>query len=146
MTEEQRKKKNEYYATYKAKNKDKILARSRKYYWDHKEKDSAYHKLYRKNNKTKYLLAIRRCKLKKDYGITLEEYNNLLKKQNGVCAICGKPPKKENTLLCIDHNHSTKEIRGLLCHNCNLVLGLVYDNKIILENIINYLITGAGTN
>lgn len=59
--------------------------------------------------------------LKRNYGITLEEYNGLLKKQNGGCAICGAKPKTRS--LNVDHNHKTMWVRGLLCHLCNRALG-----------------------
>src|SRR3990167_45534 len=53
------------------------------------------------------------------YGIciTLQEYEERLKKQQGVCAICGSPPKRKN--LAVDHDHTTGRVRGLLCLRCN---------------------------
>lgn len=48
----------------------------------------------------------------------IEEYNRRLEKQGGVCAICGRPPKPDRR-LCVDHNHGTKIVRGLLCQTCN---------------------------
>ena len=59
--------------------------------------------------------------LKKHYNLTLIEYDKLLKRQNGVCAICGAKPKTRS--LNVDHNHLTKVNRGLLCHLCNRALG-----------------------
>jgi len=47
-------------------------------------------------------------------------YDELLAQQNGVCAICGHPPKTKR--LNIDHDHKTMEVRGLLCHKCNRAL------------------------
>jgi len=78
---------------------------------------SCYYKsLYFKNP-----LRDRNTFLKRRYGITLEKYNELLKKQNGGCAICGAKPKTRS--LNVDHNHITKQVRGLLCHLCNRALG-----------------------
>jgi Recombination endonuclease VII len=54
------------------------------------------------------------------YGLTLEQYDEILASQNGVCAICEQPPGKYR--LCVDHNHATKARRGLLCHRCNTAL------------------------
>lgn len=54
---------------------------------------------------------------KKKYGIGLEEYNKMLKEQNGLCALCEKPPK--NTPLHVEHNHRTGKIRALCCFFCN---------------------------
>jgi hypothetical protein len=77
----------------------------------------------------------RKCNLKKLYGLTLEEYEELCQKQEGRCAICGgvmNPP-------CVDHNHKTGENRGLLCVRCNFVLGEVKENPKLLEAMIKYL-------
>lgn len=76
------------------------------------------------------------------YGLCLEEYNKLLEKQGGCCAICNKHSSEFKKPLYIDHNHKTKEIRGLLCHNCNVVLGMVGDDIDILSKSIEYLKSG----
>lgn len=55
------------------------------------------------------------------YGITLEQYEQMLTAQNGVCAICGRIPTGRS--LHVDHNHKTGEVRGLLCHSCNFAIG-----------------------
>lgn len=62
----------------------------------------------------------------KQYGLTLEEYEDYF--DNASCGICGI---KEN--LCLDHNHSTGEIRGVLCKNCNSGLGYLQDNIELLS-------------
>lgn len=76
--------------------------------------------------------------LKKSFGISLLEYKEMLKKQKGCCAICGSFPEKRR--LSVDHNHITNEIRGLLCHSCNVALGHFEDNIDILKRAIIYLI------
>jgi len=85
----------------------------------------------------------RQNEYKRCYGILLDEYEDMLKYQNGVCAICKQhETAKQNgktKMLCVDHDHKTGKVRGLLCTKCNKVLGLVDDNKIILENMIDYL-------
>ena len=68
----------------------------------------------------------------------IEDYELLLLKQHGVCAICGLPPKK-NRRFHRDHNHITLSKRGLLCHKCNVGLGHFNDNKALLEKAIKYL-------
>lgn len=65
----------------------------------------------------------RKYALKSTYGITEEQYLQLLAEQNGGCAICGKPPGKRQ--LAVDHCHKTGVIRGLLCGRCNLGLGFI---------------------
>ena len=64
------------------------------------------------------------------YGISVEQYNELLKHHNGVCAICKQPEYVKSTSagnpvkrLAVDHDHNTGQVRGLLCHSCNVMLG-----------------------
>lgn len=78
-----------------------------------------YYKIYGKSPKGKKIA--RKAHLKSKFNITLEQYDKMLEKQNGVCAICGKPPIHRK--LAIDHNHKTGKIRGLLCIRCNPMLG-----------------------
>jgi hypothetical protein len=63
------------------------------------------------------------------YGITQQDYKNMLEEQNHKCGICGIDEKHaENARLCVDHNHKTNVIRGLLCKKCNQAIGLLQDN------------------
>lgn len=75
------------------------------------------------------------------YKITLEEYDRLLHDQNGQCAICGsEDPKREgDKRLLVDHDHSTGEVRGLLCHDCNMGIGRFNDDPELLMAAIRYL-------
>jgi len=82
----------------------------------------------------------RRAHLKRMFGITLEHYNEILEKQNGVCSICGMPETgNRNSFLSVDHCHDSNEIRGLLCNTCNRGLGLMKDDINVLEKAIEYL-------
>lgn len=72
------------------------------------------------------------------YGISLEEYVEILDDQNGVCKICGSPPS-ENFALSVDHNHETGEVRGLLCGSCNFMLGHAKDKPELLRKAAQYL-------
>ena len=65
--------------------------------------------------------ASRNAQYKCRYGITIDEYNKMLQVQNGRCAICGELPS--NKRLCIDHDHNTGAVRGLLCIGCNVAIG-----------------------
>lgn len=58
----------------------------------------------------------------KVYGITLAEYNDKVKAQKGLCAICHGPPQGKQPLV-VDHDHATGEVRDLLCALCNRLLG-----------------------
>jgi RNase P subunit RPR2 len=70
------------------------------------------------------------------YGLTEGEYQDLVLFQNNICAICNKP---NNKTLNIDHDHKTGKVRGLLCHYCNIGLGLFKDDIDVLNKAINYL-------
>jgi len=87
----------------------------------------------------------RRHILKKQFGLTEHDYDQLLKIQSGVCAICKLPetgvsgPKRTPRVLAVDHSHTTGKVRGLLCHFCNSALGLFHDNVELLATAITYL-------
>lgn len=85
---------------------------------------------------------IRSQNLSKNYGITLEQYEEMLTFQGGVCAICGDPPSGTNSRtdnLHVDHCHQTGRVRGLLCHMCNRGLGSMRDNPRLLRKGAEYL-------
>ena len=78
------------------------------------------------------------------FGINSVDYGIMLKKQNGVCAICNKPEQAKHQngkirQLAVDQCHKTNRIRGLLCTNCNNGLGQFQDNVFLLQNAISYL-------
>ena len=87
--------------------------------------------------------AKRRSNYRQRYKITIEEYDELFAKQNGVCAICERPENltKDGKLhmLAVDHNHETRKVRGLLCMNCNTRLGY-FESKNLLTRMVSYLI------
>lgn len=77
--------------------------------------------------------------LKRKFGITLLQYEELLELQNGVCAICQQPDGM-GWSLAVDHDHTTGQVRGLLCGRCNYrLLGSVNDDIQLLERAIAYL-------
>ncbi len=81
--------------------------------------------------------------LKYYYGISVEEYDALLARQNGKCAICREKP--EGQTLCVDHCHATGKIRGLLCRSCNVGLGNFRDDPRLLRAAIAYLEAALAT-
>lgn len=98
-------------------------------------------------NKEKYLERNRKKswekRLKYTYGITPEEYYDILNKQNKSCAICGSDGTGKTWTssrpLVVDHCHESKKIRGLLCDNCNILIGHSKENIQTLEKAIIYL-------
>jgi hypothetical protein len=115
-----------------------------KYYKKNKHKKNRQVKEYRRKHQTWYAREQLK-KTAKKYGLTLEEYDQILEDQNGVCAICGKPETELNRYgsinrLSIDHDHDTDKIRGLLCRRCNRVLGSIETNIELIPQMIAYLI------
>ena len=113
----------------------------KKWYNKNKERVLEAGKRHYQNNKDSY----REGEYKRKFGITLDDFNILYKKQNGVCAICEKPEtaKAANSnqvrQLSVDHCHKTGKIRGLLCSSCNLIIGRLGDNEESLRKLINYM-------
>ena len=82
---------------------------------------------------------VREWGIVKRYGITLKQYNEMLVKQNYLCAICDKHQSESHKGLHVDHCHDTDKIRGLLCSSCNLAIGQLKHNITILTKAIKYL-------
>lgn len=104
-----------------------------------------FKELKRESHRKEYAIRkstgkIRIQNMKNKYGLSLDDYDKLLIKQNGVCAICKhKETKKGIDFLPVDHNHKTGKVRGLLCNACNWGIGHLKDDIEILENAIKYL-------
>ena len=103
-------------------------------------------KKWRGENKERYSKYRRKSLRKTRYGVSSADYDEMFKRQKGLCAICGL---KEKTIrggkllpIGIDHNHQTNKVRGLLCQSCNRAIGLLkVDNFGILnlQMAIEYL-------
>lgn len=78
----------------------------------------------------------RHHRLRKDYGINGEDYDAMLAEQDGACAICGA---ESQASLDVDHDHDTGRVRGLLCRQCNVMLGFARDNATILRRAASYV-------
>jgi hypothetical protein len=105
-----------------------------------KDKVKEYKKKYR--SKPDYPHVVRCERLKRNYGITHEQYEKLLENQEGRCAICRTTEpggNRHSSHFHVDHDHQTGEIRGLLCCECNRGLGILGDNLENLERVISYL-------
>lgn len=79
----------------------------------------------------------RKRNLKSNYGMTRLQYEEMLRNQSGVCAICGGNGGERE--MAVDHSHDTGKIRGLLCSKCNVMLGMARDDINTLECAIRYL-------
>jgi hypothetical protein len=100
-------------------NRHKVIARVQQWREDNRERYLTYQREYKQSRPEQE----REGYLRRTFGITLADYEALLDSQSGLCAICGRSPKAKAPLH-VDHNHSTGEIRGLLCVRCNNALGL----------------------
>ncbi|MFE2969933.1 endonuclease domain-containing protein [Streptomyces sp. NPDC059340] len=80
-------------------------------------------------------LTQRRAWLKHKYGISLEEYDAMLRAQNGACAICGQPCSTGRQLA-VDHDHMTGVVRALLCLNCNRNVGQFENQRQTMEHYL----------
>jgi hypothetical protein len=103
-------------------------------YWDNGEIKQKYNR----ERYHKYEHLYRDSVYKRHFGITLKDYEDMLFKQNGVCAICLKECKTGQRLA-VDHCHTTGKVRGLLCMECNRGLGAFKDNVVVLTTAIKYL-------
>lgn len=81
------------------------------------------------------------------YGLTIDQYHQMLEDQNYSCRICGLSETTYRKRLSVDHDHNCcptdkscgKCVRGLLCHHCNMGLGAIKDDKVLLQKMISYL-------
>jgi len=99
-------------------------------------RESEKKKIYHLNNRK----VAHGWHLKSKYGITLVDYQKMLDLQNGKCAICGSDkPKGNYRHFAVDHNHTTGELRGLLCTQCNTGIGLLQDSPDLLLKAAEYI-------
>lgn len=129
----------EYSEFYKSKNTKSGLGSWCKPCYSSKHKE--------RSNDESYTDGRKEYRLINYYGLTQQQYNELLVGQGGGCAMCGKSPEENGRALAVDHDHSCcpgkktcgKCVRGLLCSNHNAMLGYANDDTNILRRAINYL-------
>lgn len=117
---------------WKQKNREKIAAGNRAYYLQNKEKCNSSNRKWKKANPDKWAIYQRRCKLRKNYGLSQSDYDKLLASQGGHCRFCEATEK-----LCVDHDHNCcsgekscgKCVRFLLCTRHNVALGKLENEK-----------------
>jgi hypothetical protein len=119
---------------YYLKNKDRINAKNKEYQEKNKDRISKQRKEFYKKNSDR----LKEIKMMRVYGIGMEDFARLLNNQNNACAVC----KTKNPIgngFCVDHDHKTGVIRGILCPGCNTAIGLMRDDPQILQSAISYL-------
>jgi len=129
-------------------NKDKILEQQKQYRLKNKNKIKEgrmgsyikYEKKYYIKNKDKIISKSRERILLKKYNLTPTMLSKMIENQNNKCSICNRNFTGVSPLIpCVDHNHVTNKVRGVLCLNCNTALGSFNDDIINLNNAISYL-------
>jgi len=123
----------QYQKNRKAKDPERVRAQGRKaeqkWWWAHPERARE---------------LVRAQHLRRQYGLSAEEYDTILAEQEGVCAICGEAETRscrgKVSALAVDHDHATGEIRGPLCTRCNLMVGLLERDPLeLIEKARQYL-------
>ena len=98
--------------------------------------------IYREKNREKIRAQYRSVSLKyrlKKLGLTVDEYADILIGQKGCCAICGISDTEYKQGFDLDHNHKTGKVRGLLCNQCNFLVGLSRESFLIINKLKQYL-------
>lgn len=90
-----------------------------------------------RENPDKFRRNMRRSVLKRKYGLTEDDYSQILIAQNGRCPIC--QADLAETSVAVDHCHKTGRVRGILCHRCNRTIGLFADDPSRLRAAVAYL-------
>ena len=121
-----------YNKQYYKRNREKHIEYQRQYHIDNPNARSTYNKQNRENIWAK--------KIMKQYGLSVDRFNEIFESQDSKCCICGSiDPGRKGTRWLVDHCHNTNRVRGILCHRCNTALGLVSDSIETLNNMIKYL-------
>jgi hypothetical protein len=126
-----------YYQTHK----DLCNARSVAWKEANREKTREYARSTRAKWGKEIVSEKRRQQNLKQYGLTIESYNEMVINQGGVCKICLLAPTGRKKNLCVDHCHVTGKVRGLLCDSCNRAIGLLGDDTNLLAKAIEYLLS-----
>jgi hypothetical protein len=135
-----------YNRIYRQTHQDEILSYQKIYKQNHREQAINYQKIYRRTHpekisayQTNYRLVhpeiMAAIRMLSKYHLTRFEFDNILKSQSGLCAICNEKLTKPH----IDHDHKTGKVRGLLCGNCNRAIGMLKDDYRLAINAANYL-------
>ena len=112
------------------------IARVKRWQQANPDRVNVYHRARRAEPATKK--AERSGYLKRKYGITVEQYDELLASQGGRCAICRREPRPDISLH-LDHDHESGQLRGILCFRCNNALGDFDDDPTLLQAALGYL-------
>lgn len=119
-------------------NRDREIARVRAW----QKANPGRVKAWRQKNRDRLNKQLRKIHLRNKFGLTVEEYADILEAQGGVCALCKAPPTPGISLH-VDHDHGTGEIRGLLCVRCNNAIGLLREDPDLMQRAARYVTADA---
>jgi hypothetical protein len=119
-------------------NPEKRREYQRKWYEDNLDSHREYNREYRLRTRDRDRPKKKAGELRRQYGLTMEEYKQMLHEQGGGCAICGAVPP-EDKWLHVDHCHESGAVRGLLCSPCNTSLGGFRDRADLLRKAATYI-------
>ena len=129
-----------YSKAYYRQNREKAIANARRNALANKEKVRERQKRWRDANKAKRKTSNAKWQLKKLYGLTPEQRDQMFEAQGRVCKCCGSDDPKAINGWHVDHCHSTGLVRGILCQQCNIMLGCAADNPLTLLKGAEYLL------
>jgi hypothetical protein len=139
----------EYARQYRAANREKIRENSKRYWQKNKARCAAANLKYRSENQDRvkelnqlWWAANKDRLVAEKYGLTLEEYQQMLDATEGKCPICSVElvfEGKSAARACVDHDHATGKIRGIVCSRCNLLIGKAKDDAALLMRAAEYL-------
>lgn len=124
----------EYQAEYYKQNKEKRLAQNKLWHDANRPRALSTKKEWYLKNKDRHKAQVENKRLQRTYGITAIQLEAMKALQKNKCATCLHVGK-----LHVDHNHTTKAVRQLLCHSCNVSLGLLKENLQTLKSMILYI-------
>lgn len=125
------------------KRKKVYAERSHRTYMKNREKRYVQARSWQQANKARASEIWHDAHLRREYGITLDDYRQMLAMQNFGCAICGAGPSPKRRLS-VDHDHKTGKVRGLLCGKCNSGLGFFKENVGIVDSLKRYVLAHSG--
>jgi len=143
--ERARETKRKWYARHREKEQKRNRERMRKRYAADPELHRQRSREWRKSNPEKAKRLSRNGTLKHRYGVTSEWYDTAFKKRDGKCDLCRRQMERAGTgvgrmqVLHVDHCHVARQVRGLLCPECNMGLGKLGDTVETLQRALNYL-------
>lgn len=123
----------------------KDLARNKLWVENNRERArETVRRSYKKHYGKTWMLAAKKRRYMREYGISYDTFLSMFEQQEGLCACCSRHMVLESsardvTCACVDHDHKTGQVRGLLCRQCNAAIGILGDSASRLRSAASYL-------